>query len=163
MKTLVEVNETNGRATLNVSISHPAPDPLLQFEIEFTLLANTVDGSAGTGDAPQFLKHYFYIINTFACPGSRPISATRRDPRPGIEDYQQIVSMPLSFNDAQCSQAFDVTIFEDAVPEDVEELNVTLILDPTSIGTVGERVSVAPAVATVRVRDSDCKFDCYVP
>ena len=62
MKTLVEVNETNGRATLNVSISHPAPDPLLQFEIEFTLLANTVDGSAGTGDAPQFLKHYFYII-----------------------------------------------------------------------------------------------------
>ena len=58
METLVEVNESNGRATLNVSISHPALDPLLQFEIEFTLLANTVDGSAGTSDARHFLKHF---------------------------------------------------------------------------------------------------------
>jgi len=86
----------------------------------------------------------------------------RRDPFPGIEDYQQIVNMGLSFSDAQRSQTFDVTIFEDAVPEDVEELNVTLILDPASVGIVGERVSVTPALATVRIRDSDRKFDCFL-
>ena len=54
--TLVEVNESDGRATLNVSISHPAPNPLLPFRIVFTLLANTVDGLAGTDDAHQFLS-----------------------------------------------------------------------------------------------------------
>ena len=56
--TLVEVDESDGRATLNVSISHPAPDPLLQFEIEFTLLASTVDGSAGMSDAPHFSQPF---------------------------------------------------------------------------------------------------------
>ena len=50
VETLVEVSESDRRATLNVSISHPAPDPLLQFGIMFTLLANSVDGSAGVGD-----------------------------------------------------------------------------------------------------------------
>ena len=69
--------------------------------------------------------------------------------------------MPLRFDDAQRSQTFNVAIFEDTVPEDVEELNVTLILDPTSIGIVGERLNVAPAVATVRIRDNDSKFDCF--
>jgi len=51
LETLVEVDECDGRATLNVSISVPPFDPLLLFEIEFILLANTVDGSAGTSDA----------------------------------------------------------------------------------------------------------------
>ena len=69
--------------------------------------------------------------------------------------------MALEFNDAQRLQCFDVMIFEDTVPEDVEELNVTLILDPASVGIVGERVRVTPAVATVRVRDDDRKFDCF--
>ena len=59
---LIEVDESDERATLNVSISFPAPDPLLQFEIVFTLLANTVDGSAGTGDAHQCLNHFPYFI-----------------------------------------------------------------------------------------------------
>ena len=58
VETLVEVNESDRRATLNVSISFPAPDPLLQFEIVFTLLASTVDGSAGRGDARQCLNHF---------------------------------------------------------------------------------------------------------
>ena len=71
------------------------------------------------------------------------------------------MNMVVNFNDQQCSQIFNVEIFEDAVPEDVEELNVTLILDPTSIGIVGERLNVAPAVATVRIRDNDRKFDCF--
>jgi len=69
--------------------------------------------------------------------------------------------MPLRFDDAQRSQTFNVAIFEDTVPEDVEELNVTLILDPTSIGIVCEQQIVAPAVATVRIRDNDRKFDCF--
>jgi len=103
----------------------------------------------------------FSIIYTFPCPGSRPTFAIRRDPRPGIEDYQQITNMALQFDDAQHSQIFNVEIFEDAVPEGVEELNVTLILDPASVGIVGERVSVVPAVATVRIQDNDRKFDCY--
>ena len=59
--TLVEVDESDGRATLNVSISDPPPDPLLPFEIEFTLLANTVDGSAGTGDTHQCPNHFPYF------------------------------------------------------------------------------------------------------
>ena len=54
-----------------------------------------------------------------------------------------------------------MTIFEDAVPEDVEELNVTLILDPTFTGIVRERVIVDPSMATVRIRDNDRKFDCF--
>ena len=58
VETLVEVDERDGRATLNVSISDPLPNPLLRFEIEFTLLANTVDGSAGTSDAHQFSHHF---------------------------------------------------------------------------------------------------------
>ena len=104
----------------------------------------------------------FSIIYTFPCPGSRPTFAIRRDPIPGNEDYQQIADMALQFNDAQRSQIFDVTIFEDAVPEGVEELNVTLILDPASVGIVGERVSVTPAMATVRIWDNDSKFDCFL-
>jgi len=55
----------------------------------------------------------------------------------------------------------DYSSLWDAVPEDVEELNVTLILDPTGIGIVGEQLAVTPAVATVRIRDNDRKFDCF--
>ena len=164
LETLVEVDECDGQAiaTLNVSISFPAPDPLLPLGIGimFTLLANTVDASAGTGDAHQFSQP-FSIMYTFPYPGSRPTSATHYDPRPGIEDYQQIVNMTLGFEEAQRSQIFDVMIFGDGFPEDVEELNVTLILDPTLIGIVSERVIVDPAVATVRIQDSERKFGCF--
>jgi len=44
VETLVEVNETDGTAALNVSISSPPSDVALGFEI--TLLVNTMDGSA---------------------------------------------------------------------------------------------------------------------
>ena len=64
--------------------------------------------------------------------------------------------MRLQFDDAQCSQIFNVKVFEDAVSEDVEELNVTLTLDPAS---GGEQVILA--VATVRIWDNDGKFDCF--
>ena len=44
METLVEVNETDGQATLNISIGSPPSDVVLDFEI--ILLVNTMDGSA---------------------------------------------------------------------------------------------------------------------
>ena len=45
--TLVEVNETDGQATLNVSISFPVLDPLLGLQIMFSLRVDSMDGSAG--------------------------------------------------------------------------------------------------------------------
>jgi len=163
VESLVEVDECDRRATLNVSISFPAPHPAfrLGIGIMFTLLANTVDGSAGMGDAHQFSQP-FSIFYTFHYPGSRPTSATtHHDPRLGVEDYQQIVNMELNFEETQCSQIFDVMIFGDGFPEDAEELNFTLILDPTLMGIASEWVIVDPAVASVRIRDSDRKFGCF--
>ena len=58
VETMVEIDESDGRATLNVSISLPQPHPLLRFEIMFRLFANTKDGSAGMGDASEFLKQF---------------------------------------------------------------------------------------------------------
>ena len=48
--TLVEVNETDGQVTLNVSISSPQPEPLLRFEINFSLNVGSMEGSAGMDD-----------------------------------------------------------------------------------------------------------------
>jgi len=46
VETLVEVNETDGTAALNVSIRSPTSDVALGFEI--ILLVNSMDGSAST-------------------------------------------------------------------------------------------------------------------
>ena len=51
--TLVEVNETDGQATLNVSISSPQPDPTLAFELMFSLNVVSTDGTAGMDDILQ--------------------------------------------------------------------------------------------------------------
>ena len=52
--TLVEVNETDGQATLNVSISSPQRMPgVRELQIMFTLIVTSMDGSAGTGGTPQ--------------------------------------------------------------------------------------------------------------
>ena len=48
--TLVEVNETDGQATFNVSISFPQPNPFYGFEIMFRLNVASVEGSAGMDD-----------------------------------------------------------------------------------------------------------------
>ena len=47
--TLVEVNETDGNATLNVSITMPEG----AIWIMFSLLVNSIDGSAGTDGIHQ--------------------------------------------------------------------------------------------------------------
>lgn len=57
--TLVEVDESFGQATLYVNISFPPPDQTLQIGITFTLVVNTMDGSAGMGDGSL---HVFSMI-----------------------------------------------------------------------------------------------------
>ena len=49
--TLVEVNETDGQATLNVSITQPLPMSGLQ--IMFALRVDSMDDSAGRDGIPQ--------------------------------------------------------------------------------------------------------------
>ena len=52
--TLVEVNETDGQATLNVSIISPLPMPGVPgLQIMFCLRVDSMDGSAGREDILQ--------------------------------------------------------------------------------------------------------------
>ena len=52
--TLVEVNEADGQATLNVSIISPIPIPgIVELRIMFSLRVDSLDGSAGRDDVPQ--------------------------------------------------------------------------------------------------------------
>ena len=52
--TLVEVNETDGQATLNVSIISPLPMPGVPgLQIMFALRVDSMDGSAGRDDIHQ--------------------------------------------------------------------------------------------------------------
>ena len=60
--TLVEVKETAGQATLNVSISSPQPNPYLQFGIMFSLNVASKEGSASMDDISQFFKFKFFFI-----------------------------------------------------------------------------------------------------
>ena len=66
--------------------------------------------------------------------------------------------MSLDFNDTERSQTFNVTIYEDDVPEGVEELNVTLSLQDPSLAN---QVMVEPAVSTVRILDNEGKCAFY--
>ena len=53
--TLIDVNETDGQATLNVSITQPLPmTGVPEFQLMFELLVNSMDDSAGIEMA--FLK-----------------------------------------------------------------------------------------------------------
>ena len=98
-----------------------------------------------------------------------------QNPIPGVEDFPRIVDgiyytfqeMPfdilefsilhLMFNGIRRSQTFTFPIFVDDVPEGVEELQLTLSLQPDDQLPPGS-VNVTPAVATVRIHDSSCKF-----
>ena len=52
--TLIEVNETDGQATLNVSIISPLPMPGVPgLQIMFCLCVDSMDGSAGREDILQ--------------------------------------------------------------------------------------------------------------
>ena len=111
----------------------------------------------------------------FPCAASHSAIDTLRNPIPGFEDFPQIVDgiyytfqeMPFDilefrvldemFNGTQRSQTFSFPIFVDDVPEGVEELKLTLSLRPDDQLPQGS-VNVTPAVATVRIQDSSCKF-----
>ena len=107
--------------------------------------------------------------------GSHSALDNMRNPIPGVEDFPRIADgiyytfqeMPFdipefrvldeTFNGTQRSQTFTFPIFVDDVPEGVEELQLTLSLMPDDQLPEGS-VNVTPAVATVRIHDSSCKF-----
>ena len=114
---------------------------------------------------------YFFFPST----ASYSAIDTLRSPIAGVEDFPRIVDgtyytfqeMPFDilefrvlnqmFNEAQRSQTFTFPIFVDDVPEGVEELQLTLSLQPDQQLREGS-VNVTPAVATVRIQDFSCKF-----
>jgi len=114
-----------------------------------------------------YMFFHNYCLCTFPCPGSRPSSTPILA---GIHDYQQILNsrstptsrrvLSIPFSDTDRLQNFNVVIFEDPVPEGVEDLNITLSLSSDDMNLEGQ-VIVSPAVATVRIRDNDRKFDCF--
>ena len=111
----------------------------------------------------------------FPCAASYSAIDTLRNPIAGDEDFPQIFDgtfytfqeMPFDileftvlnqmFNEPQRSQTFTFPIFVDDVPEGVEELQLTLSLQPDDQLPEGA-VNVTPAVATVRIHDSSCKL-----
>ena len=60
------------------------------------------------------------------------------------------------FNQTHRSQNFTLPIYMDNVLEGVEELNITLSLQPSVLSS--SSVNVTPAVATVRIHDLSSKF-----
>ena len=114
-------------------------------------------------------------MSYFSCAASHSAIDTIRNPIAGVEDFPRIADgiyytfqeMPFDilefrvlnqmFNEAQRSQTFTFPIFVDDVPEGVEELQLTLSLQPDDQLPPGS-VNVTPAVATVRIQDFSCKF-----
>ena len=110
----------------------------------------------------DFSANFHYCAVLLLCPESRPASAGPFYPSiPGFQDYHQIENnspgsiLSCKFEDTRHSQTFNVVIYEDEVPEGVEELNITLSLQDPHLAN---RVTVMPAVASVRIRDNDSKF-----
>ena len=111
----------------------------------------------------------------FPCAASYSAIDTIRNPIAGDEDFPRIIydtyytfqEMPLDilefrvlnqmFKETRRSQTFTFPIFVDDVPEGVEELKLTLSLQPDDQLPEG-LVNVTPAVATVRIHDSSCKL-----
>ena len=122
----------------------------------------------------RWLETSLVFINVlflyFTCAASHSAIDTLRNPIPGIEDFPRIVDgiyftfqeMPLdipdipvlnqTFDETRRSQTFTFPIFVDDVPEGVEELQLTLSLQPDDQLPEGS-VNVTPAVATVRIHD----------
>ena len=62
------------------------------------------------------------------------------------------ISQSMRFEGAQRSHIVLVTIIDDNITEGVEELNVSLSLEDMGLTN---SVNVTPAVATVRIQDTD--------
>ena len=125
--------------------------------------------------AGNMSSFYYCTLLYVPCAASYSALDTSRNPIPGVEDFPRIANgiyytfqeMPFDipefhvldemFNGTQRSQTFTFPIFVDDVPEGVEELKLTLSLQPDDQLPEGA-VNVTPAVATVRIHDSSCKF-----
>ena len=57
VETLVDVNETDGHATLSIAVSAPQD----RIEITFNLIVESMVGSAGTIDIPQCCE--FFVMS----------------------------------------------------------------------------------------------------
>ena len=117
----------------------------------------------------------FISVLFCTCAASHSAIDTLRNSIPGIEDFPRIVDgiyytfheMPFDitefrvlnqmFNGTRRSQTFTFPIFVDDVPEGVEELQLTLSLQPDDQLPEGA-VNVTPAVTTVRIQDSSSKL-----
>ena len=115
------------------------------------------------------------LLLYLSCTASHSAIDTFRNPVPGVEDVPlidngvyytfdevefDILEFPVlnqMFNETRRSQTFTFPIFVDDVPEGVEELQLTLSLRPDDQLPEGA-ITVAPAVATVRIHDFSCKF-----
>ena len=115
---------------------------------------------------------YFCTFLYFHCAASYSAIDTLQNPIPGIEDFPRIVDsiyytfqeIPFDilefhilnqmFNETRRSQTFTFPIFVDDVPEGVEELQLTLSLQPDDQLPQGS-VNITPAVATVRIHDRE--------
>ena len=75
--TLVEVNETDGQATLNVSITRPLPTPgIAGLGIMFALRVDSMDGSAGRGGFPQCCDFFYEFVFRYVTLLPDPLSLT---------------------------------------------------------------------------------------
>ena len=58
VETLVDVNETDGQATLNIAVSAPQDG----IEFAFSLIVESMVGSAGTIDIPQCCESFVMSV-----------------------------------------------------------------------------------------------------
>ena len=58
VETLVDVNETDGQATLNIAVSAPQD----RIEITFSLIVESMVGSAGIIDIPQCCELCVFLV-----------------------------------------------------------------------------------------------------
>ena len=73
-------------------------------------------------------------------------------------DYASLTNFRLGpFNNSIRQLSFNVSIWNDNIPEDDEMFNVSLTLDPADQARLGNRVRVSPDVATVMIQDNDGK------
>ena len=90
----------------------------------------------GVEDFPEIFDGFYYIL---------PF------------DFQLFRALNQMFSATRRSQNFTFPIFVDDIPEGVEELKLTLSLQPDDQLPEGA-VNVTPSVATVRIQDFSCKF-----
>ena len=71
-------------------------------------------------------------------------------------DYDARTNFLLGpFSDGMRQRSFNVSIVNDAIPEDAEMFRVSLTVRPADQARLGNRVTVSPDEATVTINDND--------